>query len=284
MPYYRKPTFRKYARKAPKNYSRPAFRKSYKKTAKGVSSAVKKFVKMQIAKDVETKISTPTTTFYEAVISRATGSATNLYMCPPLANIPNIASNPFYLFRGPNQGEFSGNKIKLKRWLIKGSITQNADVLNNPALGLGSNSLYVKLYIGYRKDYQPVTSTLSNFYEAGSATIDPSGASADLGLSVNKELYRVLWTKTFKIGNNSNNNDFNLCKTFGVNICNYLFKNATLTYPDGGNLPVANPKLQAMTFWAVAINGNGTALPTTVGPLESQASVNFFQMIEYEDA
>lgn len=259
--------------------------RTYKKkyTPRKVPTTVRRYVKAQIGKATEDKFQEGEQFDPSAIITLQASSVQPTYFV-------NTVDDVFgFVNQGTGQGERVGNEITLKKWIIRGALTQNPFYIENPLQQLGSSIVYVDVYIGYRNDLQIMSlsplNELPNFYQSGNASSAPVGNFTELLDWVNKDVYTVLFHKRFKMGNNSNNNDFSLARTFSFNICSKLFKNAKLKYNDNTGT-VQNAKLNALALWCTAINGNGTNMFQTSTAVQRQSSYacSFSNNIMYTDA
>jgi len=262
----------KYARKPVRKY----VRKSRAKTAaRPVAYSVKKYVKTAIARVAEMKYASPETYENIPILSIPASSSTPAWFSPSIGSVFGT------ILQGTGQGQRVGNEITVKSWIIRGALTQT---IMTGAVALGSQTLYVDVYIGYRKDYEDILDTLPDLYQNGNASLNPTGLFSDLTQWINKDEYTVLFHRRFKVGNNSNNNDFDLAKTFSFNITSKDLKNANVKYKDA-TTAVQNAKINAMTIWATCSNGNGTDIPIASDPSEQRSSyaITFTSNVMYTD-
>lgn len=141
---------------------------------------------------------------------------------------------------GTGTGARIGNKIKLKRFMMK------AILWPNPG---STTPVFVKMWVISDKfnptnvDVTQIEDSLDNsqfqpggtFFENGSQTSGALGNLFDLQMDVNKDRFTVHHTRLFKIGvadgpGTAGNNDFKLNHTFSVNLLKYMPK--TVTYQD----------------------------------------------------
>lgn len=274
MPYYARKSS---TRKTYKKTSRPTStyrRKTY--TSKAVPYQVKTYVKRVLSKAAEDKFQCLAQPYQSPIFQYPASSTVLEWTCPPLIE-------PFdNVTQGVGQGSRVGNEITLKKWVIRGNLVQNSDKIVADET-IGSNTLYIDVYIGYRKDYEPITPLLTNLYQSGNNAYSPLGQFTDLQHWINKDEYTVLWHRRYKMGNNSNNNDFSFAKQFSVDLCKHGFKNHKVHYTDAG--VVQDAKLQALTLWTVAANANGTDITGAAQAYEqeSQYVINYQSNIMYQD-
>lgn len=313
MPYgfYLRKNYRKYrkVKAKPSMPVKPVYKYSNKKAVakRGPRASFTQKVQAIISRNNENKF-TQTLTAINPV-SLFTNGQFNFFVWTPGQDVAN--NRLFNLQSGTQEGQRLGNDIKLKRWVIKGIIEPKyrpgeGTPLNNATL---ENSYvgYVDVYFGkYLKNSAPISTTLGALYQNGSATSTPACKSTDMLYPLNKDGYKVYYHRRFKMGAASDsvtyntniatlsvshpaNNDFNVSKTFGFDVCKYILKNKVLKYNDGGLTspfePPQNLDIVNLSVWA------------TFTPLQGQCSVvgsgttgyNFWQLnclsyAEYEDA
>lgn len=287
MPYFRKRNYKK-----PATTPRATPRKNYRKKMPMQSFA--KRVNNIIARNIENKLST-SVLGYGPIVSWSNPSTTPTWYVNQLGGTFNVS-------QGLGQGDRIGNTIKLKRWVVKGQLI--------PALALppvpGVPSSYMDysyqgqatvMLIKLRNDV-PVPSGLDKLFQDGNATLDPLGATFDKLRSLNKDLYKVYWRRTFKLGTsntavNANlgavnipmfaNNDYQVTATFGLDICKYIGKNAKITYDDANNIAIVPSTLSNLALAVIwsPLTDNLYADPTQN---ISWYNVNMTNYYEFEDA
>jgi len=188
-----------------------------------------------------------------------------------------------------------GNHIKMKRWIIKGQI-----IPDTPGIAFNDTSGYLKqsyqgyltLFFGRRTDTDEVPGTLSGLFDSGNSTFSPVGSSTEMMLPINKELYKVYWRQTFKLGaaygpnastTQSPNNDFDLTRTFGFDACKYIMKNRILKYNDVSDSP-SDRDLTRLAVWAIWRPAIGSLSNPNLFNTNSFYNINLTSYGEYEDA
>jgi len=267
---------------------KPKAKKAKKVYASSKRPNLVQLIKRVISGQVETKCSSVYN--YEAPIADTAG----LYTSWQFFLVNNFMSTaPFEIHQNNAQNGRVGNEIKLKKWVIKGVIAPvNSTFQTNEALSLEhSYQGYVTIFFGRRTDSNPVTSDLGSLFQAGNSSRAPMGRREDLMTPVNKDLYKIYYRRRFKVGASSGqnsstnvmpNNDFDMCKTFGFDVCKHIMKNATIKYNDASTY--ANHQvLRDLAFWAIftpAIGelGHSIVYPTTYYRIALQT------YFEYEDA
>jgi len=188
-----------------------------------------------------------------------------------------------------------GNHIKMKKWIIKGQIIPDAAGISfNDSTGYLKQSYqgYLTLFFGRRTDTDEVPSALTALFDSGNSTFSPVGSSTEMMLPINKELYKIYWRKTFKLGaaygpnastTQSPNNDFNLTRTFGFDVCKYIMKNRILKYNDVSDSP-SDRDLTRLAIWAIWRPAIGSLSNPNLFTTNSFYNINLTSYGEYEDA
>jgi len=226
------------------------------------------------------------------------------------------------LVQGTSVQDRIGNKIKIKRWVIKGLIQPN-DALDMtppgtivaPALsttGFSQNSQvgYVDLYFGRLvANNTTIPVQLTNFYQSGSTDLTPTGSTQEQLYRVNNDLYKVYYHKRFKMGTGQSffgtgqslaympsgtgaqSNDFNMTRSFGFDITKYVLKNKSLKYDELVSTP-QDINIENLCLWSVwhpatgdfaTITPNSNVLGNnTIN--KSFYNINAMSYGEYEDA
>lgn len=250
---------RRYGRKSTRKVGRKPYlgkKSQYKmrtnyRTANKVGE-VKKIVRSVLSRNEEIKMQTWDWSLTPLCLQSTTGTLTNNYV---VLNPSNATAGGWTINRGTGSGQMVGDKLKLKNCLLKYTITQNAyNATTNP---LNGKPLFLRMYFyRSRKSPQndPTVATLcgssasANFFELGTSDIGFSGNVSDLNQVINKDSYRYLGHKTFKLGNAieanttlgvgspiyaQSNNDFKMCAFGKYNVTRIL--NKTASRDDGGN-------------------------------------------------
>jgi len=181
--------------------------------------------------------------------------------------------NFFNLAQGVGQGDRIGNTIKLKRWVIKGLLQPSftrppvdpyqANVFD-PVTFQGTATVYLVKF----RNGLPIPAGIPKLFQDGNTAIDPLGYATDKLQPINKDIYKVYWSKRFKMGcsntavNSSGtaqnmplfaNNDYKLTASFGLDVCKYVGRNAKITYEDGSSvacLPSTLENLSLVCVWS----------------------------------
>ena len=230
---------------------------------------------------------------------------------------PQSLDSIFDISQGVQETERVGNKIKIKRWIIKGSIQPKQEFLEGTGGTAASNSLqgYVDVYFGrYNQNSTPVGSDLTSFYQTGNLDTTPTGSQGDKLARVNKNVYKIYWHRRFKVGMGANQvyaltsgspvppaytqlnstampsgAGFKPAVTFGFDICKYICKNRVLNYTEGDIAPQDND-IKNLTLWAtfIPIVSDLTYVGNPSGPTPI-INDTFYEILtscyaEYEDA
>lgn len=289
---YRKP------RKSTKKYSK--FVKVYNKPT--LNPVIKTYVKKELAKNIENKITQNVANAANVLtitaFSEPTPPTFSYYRWAPQGN-----GNLFSISQGTAQNERVGNKIKIKRWIVKGSVYANSafgqtEANGNPNL---SGQMIVKLYFGRKVNISDVVDgTLAELYQEGGQAITPDGDVVERLYAINKDNYKVYWQRTFKIGVSvqagtgavigESNNDYKLSREFGFDICKLVCKNHITKYDDNTADP-NDAMLDSLTLWATCTNPTGDIITAPLfgggGPGTAYNSVPYItatSYAEYEDA
>lgn len=288
MPYGKPKTYR---RKTVKKF----VKKTYKKRPTMSKKSIKTMVKKEIASNIENKIS-----------SNVSSSASILNIIQQDLTAPILdyyVWNPYFnglfntIIQGPAQSQRIGNTIKLKRWVIKGSIYYDAAFTGTSLLAFPQNQMYIDLYFGRKLNLtESVLGTLDDFYQSGSNSIAPYGQLIERTYGVNKDEYKVYWHKRYKVGaagttpagTDYPNNDYKLNREFGFDVCKLVCKNKKIKYNDSMSNVAEDALIQSLSLWAVGTMPN-TSVDTTLTPsgattYYSPVRIQANTYVEYEDA
>jgi len=271
----------------PKAYIKKRLWQNYKK--KQNEKNIVRIVKSVVAKNVENKMTTVAQAV-APVCSISSLGVINWY------NLRDWHTNVWRLFQGAGQSQRIGNKIKMKRWIIKGQIQPNfPGIAFTESLFLNrSYQGYLTLFFGRRKDIGNIDGSLFQLLDNGSSALAPAGTSTEMLLPINTDVYKVYWKKTFKMGaaygpnasvQQSPNNEFNLTRTFGFDVCKYILKNRILCYNDTDQT-TSDRDLQRLAVWAIWRPAIGSLSNPNIGVglTNSFYDINLTSYGEYEDA
>jgi len=151
-----------------------------------------------------------------------------------------------------------------------------------------------------RRDNAAVTNLLPGLLQNGNSSIAPYGTQFDRLYPINRDLYKVFWERTFKMGNAGanptigsptiatyypvqGNNDFKMVESFGLDVCKYIGKDAKITYNDNSNVAITPAFLNNITLAAYWSPFTGDLAPSTVNN-NIWFKINLVSYFEYEDA
>lgn len=181
--------------------------------------------------------------FHPKVFNGSTGTffQQNNILDVSLGTVNNIA-------QGVGQANRIGNKIRLKKLVLRGQISVNAENLTAAA----SDACNVKMWIVSFKE-RPNDSNLpyaeavtsSTFFQNGNSSLGMQGEPIDHFLAVNDDQVRLYKTRMYKIGTSlapgsAGNNDYMLTRSFRIDLLPYM--NKRLVYQDTSSQP-RNKKL-----------------------------------------
>lgn len=274
-------------------------RKTAVKTMPKVNKkAVQTIVKREIARNVENK-TTGCINASNSILNCDTDISGNITAFNYFVFNP-VNSGVLTISQGVDSASRIGNQIKLKRYVIKGTIYYDPDITYSQSALAPQTQGYIDLYLGRPLNMDnTITNQLTGLYQNGNMTFTPQGQILDRTYSINKDYYKIYWHKRYKIGmagfssvsaNNGyiNNNDYKLNVEFGLDVCKLVCKNKIVKYNDNSNIP-QDSLLDSLCLFAVGtfpnydvpITGGGLSPSTTLYfPVRTQVS----SYCEYEDA
>lgn len=282
-------------------YRKKGYKKNYKPktTGKATVKTIKSIVKNEIARNVENKI-TPVNQISGSILTieaDASGNGSLQY----LVNSP-VQTGFLNIIQGTSQSQRIGNQIKLKRWVVKGTVYFDLanGQLGDPIVSVPfkQNQGYVNLYFGrlLNMDNQ-INTGLTDLFQNGNDALSPSGLIVDRLYTINKDVYKIYWHKQYKIGISSptnpgptagvlNNNDYMLNEEFGFDICKLCTKNKVIKYDDDNAQP-NDALLNSLTLFATYTNPNADINLSSLTPsttFYSPVRLEALTYAEYEDA
>lgn len=253
-------------------------KKTYKRKAT-VSATVKKYIKRTIARTEEMKYATPDSALNGNIIAAAAAGATVYY--------PISLSVPFSnITQGVTESGRIGNEIRLKKWIVKGYFTPVTGEVN----AICEEQIIISHFIGYRRDYQPITNTLirADLFNTGTTYTGASATFIDSLYDINKDNYVILWRRTYKMGTSTNaanlaNNDYKLTQHFKVDLCRHGFKDRSVKYNDTV-VTTSDAKINGVYMWSLVMNASGAAL--TPGAMATQCTydISHITTVQYTDS
>lgn len=249
---------------------------SRRKSSKTVSTSVKRYVKRELHKQIETKSSFVSNqiTFGSALES-------------PDLNFAPILWYPAYhtLSIGAADGARIGNKVGIRRVMLRYVlIPMPYDASTNPT----PQPVVVQLFLGRikpAKSLLPGASDVALMFNAGSSSYGPAGSLIDLNSVVNEGYWDIKKKWTHKIGfqidknisttyQEYSNNDFKMFAMGTLDITKMVQKvvqfNDSTSTPQNGNL--------FFGYQSIAATGGPT------GATVLNCRINYTINIEYEDA
>lgn len=251
---------------------------------RGVTSSMKREVARQIARNVENK--TVQSYIYSRQLFGPACSSSDFIANNMIALGPSAVG--LVITQSAGQGGRVGNTIKTKSLQFTGTFVANAyNVSTNPA----PRPVQVKMWILYDKSAPttlPNPPTSADFFQNGAISKGFNDDLTDLWSPINKDRWRVLTTRSYKLGNSSYisngsgyvpnqyfaNNDFSLNANFRVNLTKFYPK--MVKFNDSTTVPTTRG-LYCM-FTVHAADGG------TIGGIDQQVNVQWMQSYVYEDA
>lgn len=224
---------------------------------------------------------------------------------------PQLLDTIFDISQGPGETQRIGNKIKLKRWVIKGAIQPTQEFISGFGGSAASNSTmgYVDVYFGrYVQNTAPIQSSLQSLYQNGAVDANPTGSQGDKLARINKNLYKIYWHKRFKVGMGTaaiynpspplytafngvtlpTGEGFKPAVTFGFDVCKFICKNRIINYDEVDPSP-QDPMLKNLTLFATFIPVAQNLSYNGTPGAEPLVNDTFYEILtstyaEYEDA
>jgi len=254
---------------------RPKAKRILRKARK---AAFKKAVKAVIMKTAEKK----TIQLYEegiAIRNTDHGSfSSQIIPVSPMTGSLNIT-------QGVTQAGRVGNRIRLQNITIKGTmIPASYNASTNPA----PQPTQVKLFFFSAKDVAPGTVPTPNddFFQLGGSTQGFTNSLTDMWAPVNKDLYTLYGSRTFKLGFADNsgtgitagsqsftNNDFKLNCNFTVNLTKMMPR--IVRYNDTSTVPLTR------TLWMMPVPVFASGL--AIGSGYTPANMTYILSATYTD-
>lgn len=205
-------------------------------------------------------------------------AASNIIAC-------NFSNSAIDILQGTGNGQRVGNKVRVKKFMMKGTLLPKGSDVNNPT----PKPMQVKMYFFYdRTNPTAVPNPLADFYQFNSTSSAITGDLTDLWCPVNEDKYRLLGVRQFKIGfqeywSGSNvastlgtgfpNNDFKLNANFSVNLKKWLPK--LVRYNDNN----ADATSRGLFCMVLPVWADGTVAPNTT----LMARMDWMFECQYED-
>jgi len=186
--------------------------------------------------------------------------------------------------QGVSASQRIGNKIKIKSLIFDATVFPTLyNATTNPA----PQPYQVKFWFYYDKlNPTSLSPPDTSFLQLGGSNLALQGNLIDLSAPVNKDRWRVLATRTVKIGYASNsgtgvsvvsqsftNNDFKLNQRFRIDLTNHVIKN--VVYNDNNTVPTT----RALYCIAECVNSASNAVGAAYIPIEMAYTL----CLQYED-
>lgn len=274
------------ARKYLKKRGNPRKKRFAKKMARGAgkrraSVAMRRLIQSEIAREIENK-DTQSYNLQKTLVSVASPTfQDNIIQVGP----NNNATEPLLIAQGVGVNSRIGNKIKTKYMMLKGTLTP---LPYDGTTNAQPQPVQVRLVLFYDKQNpsgEPQPST--NFFQYAGANQGFLNDLTDLWRPVNKDRYRILASRSFKLGYAENtalgalntyanmaNNDFKMNQNFRVNLTKMYPKIVKFDENNG------DPTTRSLWMMFYYVSATGGAIPA------NQALVNVQWMVDYkyEDA
>jgi len=265
-----------------KSYKRRAPKRTYKKFKRSVKkAAIKRVVKQVLMRESETKSVQRFNLGQNIFPANSASFLGSIIELGPGANM--------LIPQGTGAGNRDGNRIRTVSHTFKGTLTNNPfNATSNP----DPNPLCVKMWIFYDKtDPTAVPNPIGNpFFQDGNTVAGFANDLVDHWRPVNTDRYRVLSTRTFKLGfaeyagsatNTANqnaqqafaNNEFKLNCPFSINLTKLQLK--VIRFNDGNNEPMT----RRMFCMFQPVSAQGTQMGAAVNP----CGVQFMEDYKYKD-
>lgn len=189
------------------------------------------------------------------------------------------------LNQGTGQGQRVGNKVSISSATFKGTVFP---AQYGAATNVSPHPMQIRLWIFYDKE-NPTSNPLpdsGDFFQSGNIAAGFSNGLADLWRPINTDRWRILASRTFKLGyaaysgTGSNadpqfysNNDFKLNQNFSINFAKLIPKLATFD----DNVGDAMQRQCYAMFCPFYADGTPVAFSTV------PAIVSYMQQVSYKD-
>lgn len=165
-------------------------------TRKKSTYGIKKMVRSEIARNVENKTFQFLGTAHDILPSSSAGFDSNIIPC-------YCAPSYLAILQGAGQGNRISNSIKIKDLSIKGTIfSRPYNVTTNPTPA----PVQIKFWFFYDKTQPnsvPTPATSADFFQFGNTALGFQNEFFDHKMPINTDRYRVLTTRTVKVGYSS---------------------------------------------------------------------------------
>jgi len=254
-----------------------------KRVAKKPTQSMKRFVKAEIARNIENKCGQDYDLGKPIFASSSANFNSSVFPLSP------ASTGSISIVQGTGQGNRVGNKIKIKKATLKGTLHPNA---YNATPGTGYNPqpipIQVIMWFFYDKENpNSIPAPASDFFQFGGTTSAMQNDLVDLWAPINTDKYRVFGKRMFKLGHsewattgsaptlgNSTNNDFKYNCNFSVNVAKWMPK--MYTFRDNN----ADPSTRGLYCMVQCIAASGGQIADGQWP----ATMSYMLDLEWEDA
>jgi len=244
-----------------------------KKTQVPVS--IKRYVKRAVNRTEEVKTVVTTLSDLQSGIA----AQIRPYVQDPGCGLISLTEAMDTIQQGVGQGDRIGNKIRLKRNMLKGYLYAINGGLT------GGNPTNVTMYIGRLKStlLTPITATLAQLFQAGDTVFAPTDNNLSSLYQINRNSWNVYYRRTFKIGGATSsstnaipaNNDYKALVKFSINLSKWLPK--TINYNDASSISTN----AGLYMWFTISNYNDEPITSLYIPQVQYVAINEFS---YTDA
>lgn len=259
-----------------KTYKRKGTKKTFKRKSYAKRTPLKKVIKQVIARNVEVKTKQNFNYNKNIYPSNAVLFPDNVIELGPSAIMG--------IDQGTANGSRIGNKIRTKKLVFKGSIVPAPYSAQNPS----PQPMQLKMWILYdRANPTNVPSSFTDFFQNGGSNTGFQNDLVDLWRPVNEDRYRVLASKTFKIGVSSANGTGYLVDSQGFNNNDFKY-NANFSFDLTKHYPKEvkfdENSLDPMTRGLYCVIAIAQASGAAYGASAVPAQIQYMQDYRYTDA
>lgn len=263
-----------------KKFSKKTFRKNGKRPVRAKRSrkvsSLRKLVKKEISRAAETKIIQAENMGLNLNGANSGNFASNIWTLGPSPAMP--------ISQGTGVGNRIGNRITTRRLTVKGHIVP---LPYNEFTNGVPQPYVVKLVMFYDKTSPTgMPNPTTNFFQINNNNRGFTGDLVDMDWPVNVDRYRILATKTLKVGYSASNftgyaptyqafqnNDFKMNGRFSFNLTKHFPK--VVTFDENSSTSTSRP-IFMMAFFAA---GSGTIVTNTQIPLQ----LSYMQEYHFDD-
>lgn len=262
-----------------KKSSRKSYRKkTYKRKASRKVSPLKKVIRREMARVIETKSKQAYNLNKPLYPTNSTNFIDNIFEVGPDGSTMQIT-------QGAGQGQRVGNEVRTKKLTLKGTIVP---LPYNVTTNYAPLPMQIKMFFFYDKtDPIAVPYPVTDFYQDGSSSRGFSNDLVDQWAAVNKDKYCLFTTRQYKLGFAAvmgtgttpaqqaySNNDFSYNANFNIDLTKYFPKRVKF------NDNLGTPTTRGLYVMTVISSADGTNIPAGWVTAAMQYEVDY----QYEDA